>query len=160
MKPSSRSLVAPLVGLGVLALVLNVTLAAVRTTGAWKRARGTTAATGQNPYSALDQQLARRGASAVPAIRSPFAFGGIAVAALPVERPRRPVVPPPPPVPVLTAIVWDADPRATIRYNGRDYSVRTSALFDEFRVVSISRDQVVLDRGGESLVLRLPTGER
>jgi hypothetical protein len=63
-------------------------------------------------------------------------------------------------VPVLTSIVWDADPRATIRFNGRDYSVRQAALFDDYRVVSITRDQVVLDRLGESLVLRLAPGER
>jgi hypothetical protein len=37
-----------------------------------------------------------------------------------------------------------------------DYSVRTNTLFADFRVVSITAQWVVLDRGGESLVLRLP----
>jgi len=57
---------------------------------------------------------------------------------------------------VLTTIVFDADPRATVRWDGRDYSVRAGALFADFRVVSITRDQVVLDHAGESVVLKLP----
>jgi hypothetical protein len=57
---------------------------------------------------------------------------------------------------VLTSIVWDNDPRATVRWEGRDYSVRENSLFADFRVTGIRRDQVVLERGGERLVLRLP----
>ncbi len=55
---------------------------------------------------------------------------------------------------MLTAIVFDADPRALLRWNGRDYSVRPGGLFDDFQVVSITRDQVVLSRNGENIVLQ------
>jgi hypothetical protein len=75
---------------------------------------------------------------------------------------RRPVVQVPAPVarPVLTAIVWDADPRALVRWQGREWTVRAGALFDEFQVVSITRDQVTLSRGTESIVLqRKPQGD-
>ncbi|HET7225678.1 MAG TPA: hypothetical protein VFK69_08155, partial [Candidatus Eisenbacteria bacterium] len=70
--------------------------------------------------------------------------------------PRGPAHAAPAPQPVLTAIVWDADPRATVHWNGRDYSVHVNSLFDEFRVRSITQTQVVLERGNESLVLELP----
>lgn len=161
MKLSARSLFEPLVGVLVLALVLNVTLAALRTSGAWSRGKPGPRPERVNPYAPLDRMLAdRRPDAPGPAIRNPFEFGGAVAVASPVEGPWRPVVPPPLPKPVLTSIVWDADPRATIRFNGREYSVRPAALFDDYRVVSISRDQVVLDRGGESLVLRLSPGER
>jgi hypothetical protein len=58
-------------------------------------------------------------------------------------------------MPLLTSIVWDADPRATIRYDGHDYSVRENSLFADFRVKSISRTEVVLERGGQPLGLTL-----
>jgi hypothetical protein len=65
-----------------------------------------------------------------------------------------------PPKPTLTSIVWDADPRATVRYEGNDYSVRANSLFADFRVTSITANQVVLDRNGEQIVLTLnPKGE-
>jgi hypothetical protein len=38
-------------------------------------------------------------------------------------RPEPVVVAPPPPVPVLTAIVWDNDPRALVRWNGREWTI-------------------------------------
>jgi hypothetical protein len=34
--------------------------------------------------------------------------------------------------------------------------VQVNTLFDEFRVRSITRSQVILERGGETLVLQLP----
>lgn len=154
MKLSARALFEPLVGLLVLALVLNVTLAALRTSGAW-RARTAPRPARVSPYAALDQVLGARRPETSAAVRNPFSFGGPTATAAVTPRPHRPIPPPPPPLPILTSIVWDADPRATIRFNGRDYSVRPSGLFDDFRVVSITRDQVVLDRAGESLVLRL-----
>lgn len=161
MKLSPRSLFAPVVGLGVLALVLNVTLTALQRSGTWNRARQAARAPRANPYAGLDQLISSRGSGAPAlALRNPFGYGGATTVVASSPGPRRPAPPPPPPVPVLTSIVWDADPRATIRFNGRDYSVRPAALFDDFRVVSISRDQVVLDRGGESLVLRLSPEER
>jgi hypothetical protein len=58
---------------------------------------------------------------------------------------------------VLTSIVWlESNPSATLRWNGRDYPVQTNTLFDEFQVLGITRDQVTLMRGGETLVLQLP----
>jgi len=60
-----------------------------------------------------------------------------------------------PPPPVLTSIIWDSDPRATLRYDGRDFSVRENSLFADFRVTSITSTQVVLERNGEPLVLTL-----
>lgn len=161
MKVSGRSLFEPLIGLLVLILVLHVTRTALRTSGTWHRGKGPALRVRVNPYTPLDQVLAsRRPDEPAAAIRNPFEFGGAVALVSETPRPRVPVIPPPPPMPVLTSIVWDTDPRATIRFNGRDYSVRPAALFDDFRVVSITRDQVVLDRGGESLVLRLSPGER
>jgi hypothetical protein len=55
--------------------------------------------------------------------------------------------------PLLTAIVWDNDPRALVRWNGREWTVREGGLFDEFQVVRISREQVTLRRGEALLVL-------
>jgi hypothetical protein len=55
---------------------------------------------------------------------------------------------------VLTAIVFDADPRALVRWQGREYTVRPGGIFAEFEVESITRDQVVLKRGPENIVLR------
>ena len=157
MKLDAKSLIAPIVALIVLALVLNVTLAALRTSGVWNRARVAFRPAKSNPYERLDQVLATSPGPGGPTLmRDPFSFGPALVVVNRPTRPHRPVTPPPPPVPVLTSIVWDADPRATVRWNGRDYSVRANSLFADFRVVSITAQQVVLERGGENLVLRLP----
>ena len=98
-------------------------------------------------------------------LRDPFGYGASTpVVSHPERRPRRPnpgpvaVVPAPAPEPeqpTLTAIIWDEDPRATVRWNGRDFSVRQNSLFDDFVVKHIGPDQVVLERGGQELVLRL-----
>ena len=92
-------------------------------------------------------------------MRDPFAFGR--APAPPGTRkpsaPRPAAAPVAPARPVLTSIVWlESNPSATVRWNGRDYPVQTNTLFDEFRVQSISRNQVTLVRGGETLVLQLP----
>jgi hypothetical protein len=149
-----RSLAAPLLGALVLALTLQLTLGALHTSGAWHRPTLVTSRPA-SPYTRLDQLLSRTPVP-VPAAnaRDPFTYGGATVV-----RPPAPGRRPPAPVasrPVLTAIVWDADPWATLRWGGREYNVRTGALFADFRVVSISRDEVVLDRDGASVVLRLP----
>ena len=69
----------------------------------------------------------------------------------------RPARPAEPPRPRLTSIVWVPDnPSATIRWNGTDQTVQVNSLFDDFRVRSITPDQVILERGGETLVLQLP----
>ena len=156
MKLSPAQLLPPVLGLLTLVLVLNVTTTALRQSGAWQRAQ-TRGAPHVDPYSRLTLLLAR-GSSATPPVRDPF--GGIAIAtptpAPGPERPRVPAAPVEKPRPLLTSIVWDADPRATVRWGGRDWSVRENTLFSDFRVVSITREQVVLDRGGEQIVLRLP----
>ena len=156
MKLDAKNLVAPLVALVVLALVLNITLAALRTSEVWNRARVAFRPAKSNPYERLDLALATPpNARGVTVLRDPFTFGAVAII---INTPRlhKPLKPAPPPQPVLTSIVWDADPRATIRWNSRDYSVRANSLFADFRVVSITAQQVVLERGGENLVLRLP----
>ena len=158
MRLTPQTVLAPILAVLMLVLVLNVTLGALRDSGAWQRRRPAPRMMRPNPYAALDHMIATRPA-ALPAasLRNPFALGPAPVASDAVQRPRKVVPPPPPPKPVLTAIIWDNDPRATIRWKGRDFSVRPNGLFDDFKVVSISRDEVVLERGGESLTLRMIT---
>jgi len=76
----------------------------------------------------------------------------------PRHRQPAPVAAAPPaqaPQPLLTSIIWDADPRATVRWDGRDFPVRENSLFADFIVKSIRRDEVVLERDGQQLVLKL-----
>ena len=155
MRIDLRSLAAPLLGALVLALTLHHTLGALRTSGAWQRPAYVTARPA-TPYTRLDHRLARAPAPAPANARDPFTYGGAAAARPATPGRRGPAPAPAASRPVLTAIVWDADPWATLRWGGREYNVRTGALFADFRVVSISRDEVVLDRDGASVVLRLP----
>jgi len=49
-------------------------------------------------------------------------------------------------------------PRALIRHQDRNFTVKSGDLFADFRVVSITADQVVLERtNGERVVLKRPT---
>src|SRR5262249_5216381 len=94
-------------------------------------------------------------------IRDPFRFGPTPTAP-PVHHVATATVSAPPrsAQPVLTSIVFDNDPQATIRYQDHDYSVRVNSLFAEFRVIGIARDHVTLDRAGETVALKLrPKGE-
>ncbi len=156
MKLEPRHVVPPLAAALVFALILTQTREALQLSGAWRRASAA-AARAPSPFAGLDALLAAVPPPRAPLPRDPFRSGSPAppVASGPV-RPAPPRRPAPPPQPVLTSIVFDADPRATVRWNGRDYSVRAGALFADFRVTSIARDQVVLDHGGETVVLRLP----
>ena len=144
---------------GILALVLlgamiQQTMSALRSSGTWARWKAP-AEVPIDPYSRIDRILARGDSIRVPGpLRDPFDFGR-ATPAVVVSRPHPERVVAPVRRPLLTAIIWDNDPRASIRWNDRDYSVRVNTLFDEYRVKSISRDQLVLERGGESFVLRL-----
>ena len=158
MKLDGRALFAPIVAALLLLVVLNTTMGAIRTAGLWSPAVRTLPAPDDNPYARIDRMLGRNNGGGTPwAARDPFGFGVTPTPGGPRHTtPRLTPVPIAPPMPILTSIVWDADPRATVRFDGRDYSVRPSSLFADFRVVSIARDQVVLDRGGETLVLRLP----
>ncbi|MBK7367837.1 MAG: hypothetical protein IPJ04_07950 [Candidatus Eisenbacteria bacterium] len=154
-------LLAPLVAIGVFAFVLWQTMGALSASGAWARGGKAPIAAPNDPFVLLDAVVAptrRRRARA----RDPFQTGA---APAPAKAPaaKGPAVAPKPVAParpLLTAIVFDADPRALLRWNGRDYSVRPGGLFDDFQVVSITRDQVVLSRNGENIVLqRKPQGE-
>lgn len=157
MKLDPRSLIGPLVAALVLILTVQQTRSALQRAGHWGPSRRTSGARADNPYTRLDQAIAAAGAAATSgALRDPFAFGSVPVAATPhVTRPKV-VKPPKIPDPVLTAIIWDNDPRALIRFNGQDYTVRSGGQFAEFRVTNISRERVVLDKGGLPLVLNRP----
>jgi hypothetical protein len=157
MKIEPRTLIAPLLAGLVLVVTLNQTLGALKDSGSWRtRPRGARVIPG-DPYAYLDGLLAVRGSAGTePAVlRNPLRYANTpAPVAVRSGTPRR-VVPPAPPRPVLTAIIWDNDPRATIRYEGRDYSVRENSSFAEFIVRSISNTQVVLERNGAPMVLSL-----
>lgn len=159
------SLLMPIVAVAVLALVVFQTAGALRASGAWSRgarpARSGVIPAEPDPFLPLSNELARplpplEGRS----LRDPFSLGSAPVAVDPKPVVRKPVVPPAPPKPVLTAIVWDTDPRAIVRWQGRDLTVRAGGLFDVFQVVDITRDHVTLNRGSETIVLqRKPQGD-
>ena len=155
-------LLAPLVAIVLLAFVVTQTLGALKTTGVFVGTTPAVVVAPDDPFVSLDRRLGDpRVAADGLALRDPFAFGSTpAVARPPRPGPRIPVVVPPPAQPVLTAIVYDAEPRALVRWKGKEWTIRAGGLFDEFQVVSIGRDQVTLTRGGETIVLqRKPQGE-
>jgi len=142
--------------------VVTQTLHTLQDSGVWRFGARKAFVPPADPLAELDGLVARAQESTFSgASRDPFGYGLVAV------RPggdrlvvRRPVVPRPPPLPVLTAIVFDADPRAIVRWDGREYTVRPEGIFAEFVVESITRDQVTLKRGPEKIVLRRkPLGE-
>ncbi len=150
-------LLGPLVAALILVLIVQQTLGALRAGGVWRQ-RHTTAAPTVSPYARIEGLLAPAAGDTTATARDPFAFGR-AHAPLLTRRPAatRPATPVARAQPVLTSIVWlESNPSATLRWNGRDYPVQTNTLFDEFRVQSITRNQVTLARGDETLVLRLP----
>jgi len=156
VKLDARVVVPPIAAAIILALIITQTRDALTLSGAWRRASAAAAAA-PSPFASLEQLLAAAPAPRLELPRDPFRTGPApqAVVAGPVRR--TPAIrSAPPALPVLTSIVFDADPRATVRWNGREYSVRAGTLFADFQVTQIARDQVVLDRGGESVVLRLP----
>jgi len=162
MKLDAKALVAPLVAVLVLGLVMQRTLGALRSSGSWRAKPAVVQAPPPDPYARLDQLLAERaGDPDSGSIRDPLRYQVKPAPIVHREAPeRRPVRVAPPPRPILTAIIWDNDPRATIRYNGRDYSIRGDGHFADFKVRSITSEQVVLERNGEPLVLTLrPKGE-
>lgn len=155
MKLTPATLVPPLAAILVLALIITQTREALKLSGAWQQASAA-AATAPSPFAHLEREIATPDRHRVDVLRDPL-HGATAVAVVTgPRRPVKPVQPAPPPTPVLTSIIFDADPRATVRWDSRDYSVRPGGLFADFRVTSITRDQVVLDHGGQSVVLRLP----
>lgn len=158
MRIAPQALLPPLVAIFVAVVVVQQTSSALRSSGAWRGRTPVQTPRRVDPYTRLDDLVAAPPSNLVVS-RDPFVFGGmIRAEAGPANPVRRPVVPTPPPapaVPVLTSIIFDEDPRATVRYNGRDFSVRQNSLFADFRVASISATQIVLDRGGQPLVLTL-----
>ncbi|MEO5617667.1 MAG: hypothetical protein ABIS67_07830 [Candidatus Eisenbacteria bacterium] len=156
MKLDASTVAPPLAAAIILALIITQTREALTLSGAWRRASAA-AASAPSPFASLERLLAAPPRARAELPRDPLRSGAVPQVA--VSRPTRPTPPPVPAAPakpVLTSIVFDADPRATVRWNGRDYSVRAGTLFADFRVTSVDRDQVVLDRGGEPVVLRLP----
>jgi len=126
MNSTLRALLAPALALLVLALVVTQTLDALKGAGAWGTTPKAPPVPVEDPYAQLDRLIAQP-AVAHPAagLRDPFAFGAAPAPAGPKLAARRVVIPKPPPRPVLTAIVWAAEPSALIRWNGHDYTVKT-----------------------------------
>ena len=150
--------VSPLVALLVLAVVIAQTLGALQVTGAFGWHASVPRARVAPAYLSLERAIDRRDPSFTLAnLRDPFGYGHAdidrAAAARPTPPKSRPAPVVVPALPVLTAIVWDNDPRALVRWQQREWTVREGGLFDEFQVVSITRDQVTLRRGDETLVL-------
>lgn len=155
-------LASPIVALVVLVVAVIQTVGALGVTGAFG-AGGTTPRPAMAPaYQSLDRAIDRRDPHfSLVGLRDPFTFGrregdneGV-VSPPAVARPRpAATVTAPEARPVLTAIVSDNDPRAVIHWKDRDWTVRVGGLFDEFQVVSITREQVTLRRGDATLVLQ------
>jgi len=156
----------PKVASGPIAALVALLLISLETADAFHRA-GSSKATPvarvqlDDPVADFERRLAARdphaaGAPAIVNPRDPFRFEPEHVAVQTPARARPQAAPPPPaPMPVLTAIIWDNDPRASIRWKGRDYTVKANSQVSDYRVVLIGRDQVLLAHGGESLILKL-----
>jgi hypothetical protein len=144
----------PLVALAVLAAAGAQTVAALRVTGAFGWQTEVVPVAVPPAYESVNRALDRRDPRlTLAAVSDPFATRA------PVARVRIPAVTSvervaPPALPILTAIVWDNDPRALVHWKDRDWTVREGGLFDEFVVLSITRDQVNLRRGDATLVLQ------
>ena len=151
-----KTILPVLLAILILTVTVNRTMSALKSSGSWQTARRTAHARSEDPYARLERALSRP-LLQPPAdhLRDPFVFAPLHAPGPPRPVVARPVVPPPPPKPVLTSIIWDNDPRATIRYEDHDYSVRENSLFADFKVTSITATQVVLDRSGEPVVLTL-----
>ena len=159
MKLDARMIVSPLVALAILGAIATFTREALTLSGAWRRARIVARHSSPDPFAPIDHMLATTPPPRAAVLRDPFSIAQPVLAThlqSKHTRAHHEAPAPPPPMPVLTSIVFDADPRAIVHFNGRDYSVRAGSLFADFRVVNIARDQVVLDQNGSSLILQLP----
>lgn len=161
MKLDPRRILTPVLAFAVMLVVVQQTLVALETSAAWPSRPRVPLIRPEDPYARLDGMLAQHPSDPPGTVRDPFEF-----VAAPIPQQVRPrhhevvvVAPPPPeiPQPTLTSIIWDEDPRATVRFNGRDFSVRQNSLFADFTVKSIRPTEVVLDHGGQEVVLRLPS---
>lgn len=156
MRIDPRTLIAPLVGALVLVLIIQNTLGALRASGAWAPRGSTPVVRPEPPYARLDRMLAQKHEPPTT-LRDPFGF---AAATTPQPHPRPRPTPRPAPVeparPTLTGVIYESnDPRATVRFEGRDFTVRENSLFADFRVLSIRPGEVVVERGGQRIVLTL-----
>jgi len=156
MRVGAAGWIALLVGVGVLMLVVSETIAGLGVTGAFGWRVQPVKVEVPSAFRTVDETLARLEGSAAPdGLRDPFVFARPTAVA--VTRAAAPAAPRPLPAaeaqPILTAIVWDDDPRALVRWKGREWTIREGGLFDEFQVVRISRDQVQLRREDATLVL-------
>jgi hypothetical protein len=147
----------PLVALAVLAGAGTQIVGALRVTGAFGWQAETMPVAVPPPYESVNRALDRHDPRlAIATVRDPFS----ARTPTPARTPARPsrriglAAPAAPGLPVLTAIVWDSDPRAVVHWKDREWTVREGGLFDEFQVLTISRDQVSLRRGDATLVLQ------
>lgn len=157
MNRGPEAWLAPLVALAVLIASGSQILGALRVTGAFGLQTDTVPVAVPPAYVAVDRALDRHDPRlALAAVRDPFKVRAPAVTAAPKPDPHRlaHLLPVPPALPILTAIVWDSDPRALVHWKDREWTVREGGLFDEFQVVSITRDQVSLRRGDATLVLQ------
>lgn len=152
------SWLSPVVAIAVMAAAVLQTLGALGVTGAFGQGAHTPPPVTSPAYQAIESALDRRDPGfALEGLRDPFQFGAPPAddhRQATVTHPVRVPVPAPVELPVLTAIVWDNDPRALVRWRDREWTVREGGLFDEFQVVSISREQVSLRRGDETIVLK------
>jgi hypothetical protein len=145
----------PLVATVVLIAISAQIMGALRVTGAFGWQPEVVPVAVPPAYEAVNQALDRHDPRlAIASVRDPFSSRAPAPVRRPVHVVPRPVFVAPPAVPVLTAIVWDSDPRALVHWKDREWTVREGGLFDEFQVVSITRDQVSLRRGDATLVLQ------
>ena len=145
----------PLVAIAVLITAGTQTVAALRVTGAFGWQTDAVPVAVPPAYEAVNRALDRHDPRlALAAVRDPFTARLMAAVRPPVRPVKVVANVAPPELPILTAIVWDNDPRALVHWKDRDWTVREGGLFDEFLVVSITRDQVSLRRGDATLVLQ------
>jgi len=155
VKRGAELWLSPLVALAVLAASATQIVGALGVTGAFGWQTASVHVAVPPAYVAVERALDRVDARMpLETARDPFV--ATARTSPVVAKPAPPVHPmlPAPAAPVLTAIVWDKDPRALVHWKDREWTVREGGLFDEFMVMSISRDQVSLRRGDATLVLQ------
>ena len=146
----------PLVAIAVLVAAGAQTVAALRVTGAFGWQTDTVPVAVPPAYVSVNRALDRHDPRLVLAeVRDPFTTRAEMAARMPKwSRKIAATAAPAPALPILTAIVCDNDPRALVHWKDREWTVREGGLFDEFLVVSITRDQVSLRRGDATLVLQ------
>ncbi|MBI1797089.1 MAG: hypothetical protein HY076_03105 [Candidatus Eisenbacteria bacterium] len=156
MNTDLRGLLGPLIAVVILGVIGFQTRDALNSSGAWASRRPRHTPATFDPYARLESQLSSRDSAVqVRALRDPFAYGRAPEPT--TKHVTRIVTPPAPPKPLLTAILSGADPRALVRYMDHDYTIKAGDQFADFKVISITAEAVVLERGGQRLSLNRPT---